>query len=422
MKKRKSLLSFAAVLLAAVLLLSGADHMFATQASAASSSAIQDQIDELEEERKGVQAEMAKLNEKITNTNSEIDKLVSEKNVIDQEIGLLTEEIKLINDQIQAYGRLIADKQEELDAAQKKLEDLTQRNKDRIRTMEEEGSLSYWSVLFRANDFSDLLDRLNMIEEIANADRRRLDSMREAREEVRVAQEELNTQKDALEETRMDLEENQTLLAQKRVEADQKLAELNTRNNEYKELMEAAEEADNALMQEIALKQREYNDAKRAEDAATAPPKPSGGGSTTTVRPPATVTDGITWVMPCAYTRLSSPYGWRMHPVYKVPKFHDGVDLSNVSGTPIYAVRSGTVTIATYSSTAGYYVAINHGDGFASTYMHMTHFIVKAGQKVAAGQTIGYMGSTGVSTGPHLHFGMSYEGYSQNPADYLNFR
>ena len=98
---------------------------------------------------------------------------------------------------------------------------------------------------------------------------------------------------------------------------------------------------------------------------------------------------------------------------------HNGVDLACSQGTPIYASRSGQVTTATYGKDAGYYVSINHGDGFASVYMHMTHYVVKAGSYVSQGQLIGYVGSTGASTGPHLHFGISYNGTYVNPMKYI---
>ena len=88
---------------------------------------------------------------------------------------------------------------------------------------------------------------------------------------------------------------------------------------------------------------------------------------------------------------------------------------------PIYASRAGTVTTATFGKSAGYYVTINHGDGFSSVYMHMTHYVVSKGTKVSQGQVIGYMGSTGVSTGNHLHFGISYNGSYVNPANYIAF-
>ena len=100
-------------------------------------------------------------------------------------------------------------------------------------------------------------------------------------------------------------------------------------------------------------------------------------------------------------------------------KFHNGVDLANSQGTPIYAARSGKVTVATYGSTYGYYVTINHGDGYSSLYAHMTHYVVSKGDTVKKGQLIGYMGSTGRSTGSHLHFSIFYNGSSVNPMNYI---
>ena len=416
MRNRKFAISCLCLILSLVMTLSAFSGSLPLRVEAKSSSAIREEINGIKEEREKIWEERKTLGEQMADNMSQIEKKVAEKNVIDQEIGLLTQEIELITDEIQAYGLLIADKQDELDAAQAQLDKLTEENRERIRAMEENGNLSYWSVLFRANDFADLLDRLNMIDEIATADRRRLDSMRQAHEVVRVAQETLSQEKAAMETSRLELEEKQTTLAQKRVEADKKLAELKAKQDDFMELMAQAEAADNALMQEIAQLEKEYTAAKNAEEAAARPIVGVGQ------KPPPTVTNGITWVMPCAYLRLSSPYGYRTHPVTGAPgQWHDGVDLANYSGTPIVATRAGTVTIARFSTSAGYYVSINHGDGFASVYMHMTHFVVSVGEKVAAGQTIGYMGSTGMSTGPHLHFGLSYNGSSQNPADYLNF-
>ena len=110
----------------------------------------------------------------------------------------------------------------------------------------------------------------------------------------------------------------------------------------------------------------------------------------------------------------------RTHPVLGYKRMHNGIDMACASGTPIYATRAGTVTVASYQAGgAGNYVSINHGDGFSSIYMHMTHYIVYAGQQVSKGQVIGYVGSTGISTGPHLHFGISYAGTYVNPLAYI---
>ena len=116
---------------------------------------------------------------------------------------------------------------------------------------------------------------------------------------------------------------------------------------------------------------------------------------------------------------LTSPFGYRIHPIYGDWRFHSGVDLACSEGTPIYAARSGQVTAASYNGSMGYYVQINHGDGYASIYMHMTHYIVSAGEYVSQGEVIGYVGSTGDSTGDHLHFGISYYGEYVNPMEYI---
>ena len=126
------------------------------------------------------------------------------------------------------------------------------------------------------------------------------------------------------------------------------------------------------------------------------------------------------WVLPMRYIRCSSPYGYRNHPTEGEAKFHHGVDLAADKGTPIVASRSGTVVIATYDDSSGYYIGIDHLDGYKSYYMHMDKYIVTSGQFVLAGQIIGYCGSSGASTGNHLHFGIYYNGQTVNPADYID--
>ena len=116
--------------------------------------------------------------------------------------------------------------------------------------------------------------------------------------------------------------------------------------------------------------------------------------------------------------KITSRFGMRK--LKGVEKMHNGIDMACAQGTPIYATRAGTVTTASYQAGgAGYYVSINHLDGFSSIYMHMTHYIVSVGQYVSAGDVIGYCGSTGGSTGPHLHFGISYNGKYVNPLAYI---
>ena len=184
MKNKRLFISILAGIMAGILLLGLILSALPTRDSAASSSEIKNQIEELEKEQAALEDKIKDLQGQQKDNVTEIKAIMEQKNIIDQQVGLLYTQISNINEQIAAYGVLIADKQEELDAAEKRLEELSERNKERIRAMEEDGQLSYWSVLFEASSFFDFLDRLSMVEEIAAADSRRLKEMRKAAAEL----------------------------------------------------------------------------------------------------------------------------------------------------------------------------------------------------------------------------------------------
>ena len=424
MKNRKFLISIMAGVLAVVMVLSLIGSIIPILAGAApSSSELKEQLDALKADKEEIDATISELEDQLSDNMTQMEQIVAQKNLIDQEIFMLHEKVDNINDQIATYSLLIADKQEELEKAEERLAELNRKNKERIRAMEEDGELSYWSVLFQANNFADFLDRVNMVEEIAASDRRRLKEMSEAAELVADAKQELETEKAALEQTKEELAVSQTELEKKRTEADGLLAQLIATGAEYEALLDQAEQNVEDLLNKIEEKEEEYDDAKYQEWLATSVPP--------TTKPPVFTggaagegnnVNGATWLVPCDYVRVSSPYGYRIHPVYGDWRFHSGVDLSASSGTPIVASRSGLVTVATYDWSAGYYVTVDHLDGYETKYLHMTHYIVSEGQYVSAGQVIGYVGSTGTSTGAHLHFGVYYNGSSVNPANYVSVR
>ena len=442
MKKRKLLVSIIAGIMAVIMILSFILSVIPTHVHAASSSEIKKQITEMKEQRKEIQAEMAAIEKQYEENASEIQKLVTDKNAIDQEIGLLSREIDLINEELSAYALLIADMQDELDVAEENWSELNQQNKERIRAMEEEGTVSYWSVLFKANSFADLLDRLAMVDEIAASDQRRLNALRDAATVVEEARDDLATEKEELALAKEELDEAQQRLDEKRAESDALLTELIEKAADLEGFYEEWEEQENDILEEIAQKEKEYNEAKQREWAAhmataTTAPKPttssggsgsgssgsgsSGSGSGSGSSGSSAAPSGGSWIRPCSYVMVTSPFGNREAPTAGASTYHQGIDLAGPQGTPIYAARGGTVTTAGFGSAAGNYVSINHGDGFSSIYMHMTHFVVSKGTKVSQGQLIGYMGSTGVSTGSHLHFGISYNGKYVNPANYISF-
>ena len=441
MRNRKRFVSIMAGIMAALMLLTLILGLLPTNASAASSSEIRKQINELKKDKKEIEEKIEEVKAQYKENEDEIADIVARKNVIDQEIGLLTAQIMNINEQISSFNVLIADKQEELDTAEDRLQVLNEENKIRIRTMEEEGELSYWEVLFKANSFSDLLDRLNMVEEIAASDNRRLEELSEAAQRVEEAQAELETEKADLEVTKQELDETQAELDAKREEADALIAELLTKGDELQKLREDFEVQKTEFLDMIAEKEQEYNQAKLEEwlaymatyttvpPATTAPPNNgntnnsgggNNGGGNSGGSKPGNGSSNASWLRPCSYVYMSSPFGNRVSPTTGASSYHQGVDLAAPKGTPIYATRAGRVTVASYSNSAGYYVSINHLDGFSSIYMHMTNYVVGSGQTVSAGQLIGYVGSTGISTGNHLHFGISYNGVYVNPCSYVS--
>lgn len=413
MLHRKRAKSFLCCLLAAVLVLS----LVPFRAEAASSSEIRKQINALKSEKNELQEQIDELRGQYEANEDELLDMVNQKDLIDQEIALLSSQILNINDQIASFALLIADKQDELDDAEDKLEELKIKYKERIRAMEEEGELSYWEVVFKANSFSDLLDRLDMIQQIAASDRRRVQELSDAADAVLEARTTLEAEKADLEVTREELDEAQKALEAKRLEADELLLQLIARGQEFELLLEESEDAQEELMQEIAAKEKEFKQAQYQEWLATYVPPTTRPSDVTTPSTQAPSSGG--WISPLSSYRLTSPFGMRVHPILGYERMHNGVDMSAPQGTPIYAAKSGRVSVAKWSNSAGYYVSINHGDGFSSIYMHMTHFIVSAGQYVNAGQVIGYVGNTGLSKGAHLHFGISYNGKYVNPMAYI---
>ena len=375
---------------------------------AASSAEIQKELDSLKAENKEIQRQIDGIQSQYDAAYSDMADAVAQKEAIDQEITLLNSKIETTNAQIAAYSQLIADTQDELDSADEALRALSYEHRERIRVMEEQGNLTYWQVIFQANSFTDLLDRITMVEEINAADRRRIEQMRIASDIVTATQMNLETEKQDLEAVRIQLAEDEALLAQRRDASDKLLVELEKKAEEFQILLAESEVLQEELMQEIAAKEAELKEAKYDEELKRLAMQGE--------NPPS----NATWITPVTGARLTSPFGQRLHPVLKVYRMHNGIDLAIAQGTPIYAPRAGKVTRTAYQAGgAGNYVSINHLDGFASIYMHMTHYVVKEGQTVSAGQLIGYVGSTGISTGPHLHFGVSYAGTYVNPLAYI---
>lgn len=404
MEKSRILRSAAAVFFSAITVFCS----LSPTVRAATTSEIKEAINDLKVENAVIQAQIDSVRSQYNANATEIQALVDKKNAVDQQIALLHDQILNINEQLRIYSQMIADTQERLDEANLKLEWLNRQYKERIRAMEENGEITYWQVIFQSSSFTDMLDRMNMVDEIAAADTQRLADLQVASANVAENQRILSEEMLDLQDTREQLESSEEMLKVKRTESDDILRDLISQQSEFQALLDESEALQSDLMTEIAEKQRELQAAQYKEELVKMALKGE--------NPPS----NATWIEPVSGYTISSPFGYRKSPTAGASTNHKGVDMACPSGTPIYATRAGTVTVASYQAGgAGYYVSINHGDGFASIYMHMTRYVVSKGQSVTQGQLIGYVGSTGISTGPHLHFGVSYGGTYVNPMAYL---
>ena len=391
-----------------------------TMASAASSSEIQKTLNDLKNQAQEIADQGAALQQEIDANQSDTQTTIEKKSDIDKQITITEAEIQNTNAQIQQYSLLIAEKQSELEDALARQAEMNETYKARIRAMEENGTISYWSVLFKATSFSDLLSRIDSIHEVAEADQRMLEELDAIAQEIEADRQSLEDEMAAQEEAKAALAEQEATLQAQRSEADAYLIELAAAYDNLTDEYLANEAEEEALRKEIMEAQAAYEAALSAEEAERLAQQNqnnvAGSGSTSNVTPS---TSGFISPLPGgAY--VTCAYGWRIHPIWGDKRFHSGVDLGASQGTPIYAIAAGTVTTATYGDANGYYVSISHGNGYGSVYCHMTNYTVSVGDSVSQGQVIGYVGSTGWSTGPHLHFEIHVNGSTVNPMDYIS--
>lgn len=413
--------------IALVLILAIISGVVVMAVSAKTSAEIQAEIDALQEQSNELAAEREALESEIAANESKTLTIVEQKSQVDREIELTRQEVFLVNEEIHQFNLLIAEKQSELDELETEQQDLFGRYQLRMRAMQERGDISYWAVFFQSKSFADMLNSRAMIEEIAKCDQRMLDEMRALSAEVLSAKDALAEEKMRLEAKKLELHEAELLLEEKRAESDELLAQLNADRQQLLEEAEKYEALEADLSSQIAQMEQELTEALRAEWEAAHPPQPdedgdgdgdSDGGSDSDV--PSTG-ESFKYPLPPGAV-ITSPYGYRVHPITGNYSLHNGVDLAIYQGAPIYATKSGYVTTATYNYVYGYYVTINHMDGYSSLYGHMTNYTVSEGDFVTRGQVIGYVGSTGWSTGHHLHFTIYYNGSTVNPMDYVSLQ
>ena len=403
------------------------------RAQAASRSA----IESLQSQQASLTVQKAELQKKLDGIRSSQGQALNKKNLVEQQLNVLKQQIQVSENLLAQYARQITEKEAELEQAKAKEAEYQAEFEQRVRAMEERGNVSYWSVLFQASDFSDLLDRIDMIGEIMDADDQVLDQLAEARQAVAQAKADLEASRQGQQETLAQQQSQQAQLQAQQAEVDQLIQEIATQGDVYAKQIEKLEATQDDVAQQIAQAEAIYQKQLAAEKAAaekaaaekaaaeqaakaaqaaaqkaaqqqkqqSSGSSASGSSSSSGSQSSQTTASASGFLWPIASShRVTSPFGWRTHPITGRQHLHGGIDIAAPNGTPIMASKAGVVVISQYGSSYGNYVVISHPDGTRTLYAHMSQRNVSAGDTVRQGQTVGLVGSTGSSTGNHLHF------------------
>ena len=397
MKKKKWFRRALSLMLALVMVLPLTGPGIMIDASAVTKA----EIDALKDKSSSLSAQKKDIQNQLKAVKADKDEAMNKKLLIEDQIDVIRQEISNINEQIEMYDRLIAEKTAELEQAEADEQAQFELFCRQMRLMEEQGEVSYWSILFSSSDFAELLDNYMMIEEIIEYDNRVIDDLVALQEQVtadRTALEDAQAEQEAAKAEQVAAQDE---LKAQEAEVDKLIKEINAHEDQLEAMEEELNKAAKALDSEIKAKEKEY-----AAQIAQVPSE-----------------SGYLWPLPANYNVITSFAGGRVHPVTGKYGNHAGIDISAPGGTKIYAAMSGVVIHAakgTGSSWSyGNYVIVAHSNGTNTLYAHMSRIGCTKGQTVKQGDVIGYVGSTGRSTGNHLHFEVRQGSTRKDPLNYF---
>ena len=394
--KRKIRAVLALVLtLALVLPLAGpAAVLPASAVTQAEIDALKNDASDLADQKKEIQAQLNEVKE-------DKDAALEQKQLLEEQIEVIRLEISNINTQIATYEDLIDQKSQELAQSEAQEQEQYELFCSRVRAMEEEGETSYWAILFGSSDFSELLDNYMMIEEIIEYDNSVMEALARLQEQVEQEKAELEEAKAAQEEAKAKQQAAQAELQTQEDAVDQVIAQISSQESQLKAMEAELNRAATALDSQIKDLERQMS--------AQINNVPS--------------ESGFLWPLAANINVLSSLYGSRPDPFTGRPDNHTGIDIPASRGTPIYASKSGVVITSVYGTGSawsyGNYVVVSHSDGTSTLYAHMSSRAVSRGQTVNQGDVVGYVGTTGNSTGNHLHFEIRVNGSRVDPLNYF---
>ena len=402
MKKRRRMVTIVCIILVVLMVL---PFLLNALSGGASAKAVtQKEIDDLKAQAAELKKQSADLQSQINSLQFQQSEIISQKTVLDERMSITREEIDNLTAQIALYDTLIAEKRKELAAAQAAETKQFEEFKHRIRAMEENGTISYLAVILEADSFENLLDRVDMVSEIMEYDRAVANALTKAKNETIAAKNALEETQEEQKLAKAELEVKEAELKTQSEEAAQLIADLQNDINAYADLYQQSESERDKLQKEINEKVAELERIEREKRESAAYIVSTG-----------------TYIWPTTNTRVvTSQFGTRYHPVLHYYRTHNGIDIGADYGTEILAADGGLVAVSAYDSSYGNYVVISHGNGRTTLYAHMSKRMVKEGDTVTQGQTVGLVGATGVVTGPHIHFETRVNGSRVDPLQYFS--
>ena len=409
MKKKKQLCRAIAIFLVMLLTVGMTAQAAANQTSKRENEAEKtDKSEKTTASLKDAQQEKAQLEKELQNAKNTIKDLKDSKGDVEAKVSQLNSQlidissrITTLENQLTAKNNEILNTQEQLEEAKEQESQQYEDMKVRIQFMYENSNQTYLEALLLSKDISEFLNSAEYISEIQNYDRQKLTEYQETVSYIAGVEEQLKQDYEDLQAMKKTVEQQKAAVASLMKQKESELASISSNITDAQSNVDyyAAEiQAQEELIAEIKRAEAEKAAAGVAENPYT-------GGA-------------FTWPCPSS-SRVTSDYGARVSPTGGASSNHKGIDIGADAGAAIVAAAGGVVTSAAYSSAAGNYVMIDHGGGLYTVYMHASALLVSPGQTVQAGQTIAQVGSTGISTGNHLHFGVSLSGSYVSPWGYL---
>ncbi|MDI3480579.1 MAG: hypothetical protein PWQ97_234 [Tepidanaerobacteraceae bacterium] len=350
-------------------------------------------LQDLKKQQEIIKAKLANIRSNLKNVNDKKQDVASELEEIEKELEKAQQELAATEAKLKDTQQKLVNTQQQLEVAQAQVEDQEKTLNIRMKAMYMTGPVDYIEVLMASTSFADFLTRLDMVKRVIDSDKNLLAEFKAKKELVEQKKAELEEQKRQIEEQKKNISRQRATIASRQADRERLYAELEAQEKEY-ERQEEELQKDAArlskMIQELQAK------SKRAYMG----------------------TGEFRWPVPSS-TRVTSDYGWRIHPILKTKRFHDGIDIAAPTSSEVVAADDGVVIYTGWYGGYGNTVIIDHGGQISTQYSHLSKILVNNGDKVKKGDEIGQVGSTGLSTGPHLHFGVRKNGQTVNPWNWL---